>query len=74
MELGPNQRNEKIFYEGGHVKRNTKFMVHIINHIITGTGVYKDAILVVYKTLNLISKKDFHVLVHIVVKLRLNDA
>ena len=68
MELGPNQWNVKIFYEGGHVKRNTKFMVHIINPIITRKGVYKDAIVVVYKILNLISKKDFRVLVHSIVK------
>ena len=41
---------------------------------MTVKGVYKDAILVVYKTLNSIKKTYFHVLVHLVFKLRLNDA
>ena len=36
---------------------------------ITGKGVYKDTIV-----LNSISKKGLHVLLHIVVQLRLNDA
>ena len=49
IEVRPNQRNEKIFSEGGHRKRNPKVIVHIINHIIRGK--------VVYKTLNSISKK-----------------
>ena len=63
--FGPNQRDDKIFSEGGHRKRNPKVIVHIINHIIRGKGVYK--------TLNSISKKGFHGLAHIVTQLRLND-
>ena len=63
--MRPNQRDDKIFSEGGHRKRNPKVIVHIINHIIRGKGVYK--------TLNSISKKGFHGLVHIVTQLRLND-
>ena len=47
--MGPNQRNEKIFSEGGHRKINPKVRVHIINHIISGKGVYKDTIVGVYK-------------------------
>ena len=72
--MGPNQRKEKIFSEGGHRKRNTKVMVHIINHIISGKCVFKDIIVGVYKTLNSISKKGFHFLVHIVIQFRLNYA
>ena len=72
--MRPNQRNEKIFSEGGHRKINPKVIVHIINHIITWKGVYKNIIVCVFKTLNTISKKGFHVLVHIVTQLRLNDA
>ena len=55
--MRPNQRNEKIFSEGGHRKRKQKVIVQIINNIITGKGVYKYTIMCVYKSLNLIPKK-----------------
>ena len=48
----PNQWNEKKISEGGHRKRNPKVIVVIINHIITGKGVFKNTIVCVYKTLN----------------------
>ena len=68
-----NQRIEEIFSEG-HRKRNPKVIVHRINHIITAMGVYENTIVCVYKTLNSITKKGFHVLVRIVTQIRLNDA
>ena len=71
--MGLNQRNE-VFSEGGYRKINPKVIVLIINHIITGKGVFKNRIVCVYKTLNSISKKGFHVLAHKVTQLRLNDA
>ena len=67
-------KEQKIFSKGGHRKRDLKVIVLIINHINTGKGVYKNTIVCAYKTLNSISKKAFHVLVHIVTQLRLNDA
>ena len=59
IEVEPNQRNDKVFSEGGHRKMNPKGIVPIINHIIAGKGVYKNTIVCVYKTLNSFSKKVF---------------
>ena len=42
IEVRPNQRNEKIFSEGGHRKINPKVIVHIIYKIITREGVYEN--------------------------------
>ena len=72
--MRPNQRNEKIFSEGGRRKINPKVIVLIKNHIIKGKGVYKNRIVCVYKTLNSISKKGLNVLVYLGMQLRLNDA
>ena len=46
----------------------------VINHIISGKGVFKDIIVGVYKILNSISKKGIHFLVHIVIQFRPNYA